>query len=738
MVVAIGLCWNIYHTTSEIDAAFSAFTDKELRTLEHILKFRASLGEHERLLYEYYATVDREPAITRLAVLRNTLEQELVYLQNTFDNNEQCQILAKTYEGFSYEYKQLDNILTAEKIDWNAARESLAQLTRHGQAAIPALDELFQAVGKNSEFVRKQVEVKLMEMVIIVTGFVILVLAIILMAGYFIREMLIADNKRKRLAYFPERSPIAVFRLSSDGTVEYQNPASHRIAAQLDVQLETVLPPEISTWTSELRDSGKQSHSYEYTLCDHILSANLQYLPDLRSYHLYISDVTEQRKAEKELHYLAYYDPISDLPSRRSFLKECENWINKGDFAFSVVMIGFHRFEIAARDLGMDVVDELIKQIGQRLLSVLMEVTDSRIKTAQLYRFSGASFIILLQVHDDSNLYNITEHIADSLLQHASNPIRVQRREVCLRPEIGASFYPGDAVAPAQLLGNASAAIAHLMKESRHGYQPVTPEIMRAEHAWHETETAMRQGLERGEFCLYYQPKINLINRQISGMEALVRWNRRDRGFISPMDFIPVAEESGLIVPLGTWVLDEACHQMFSWQKLDKSKFSVAVNISRLQFQQDNFITLVESMLHKHELNPEDLELEITESMLMQDLTRNLETLNGLRQLGIGLSLDDFGTGYSSLGYLRQFPVTQLKIDKSFIDNIASESRERAIVRTIIQLAHQLDMTVVAEGVETEQQAEILSGLGCDELQGYYFSKPLAAQDFEQWRLNFE
>lgn len=217
-----------------------------------------------------------------------------------------------------------------------------------------------------------------------------------------------------------------------------------------------------------------------------------------------------------------------------------------------------------------------------------------------------------------------------------------------------------------------------------------------------------------------------------------MRWNRRDKGVVSPLDFIPVAKESGLIISLGDWVLDEASCQASVWLKSDRQKFSTAVNISKLQLHLDNFVEVVENILKKYGLSPNVLDLEITESMLMQDLERNLETLNLLRKTIVGLSLDDFGTGYSSLGYLRQFPVTQLKIDKSFIDNFASESRESAIVRTIIQLAHQLDMTVVAEGVETEQQAKILSSLECDELQGYYFSKPHAAHDFEQWWLNFE
>jgi len=380
----------------------------------------------------------------------------------------------------------------------------------------------------------------------------------------------------------------------------------------------------------------------------------------------------------------------------------------------------------------------LVKRIGQRLLMFIGESKYKLNSKIHLYRSMGVSFLLLIHTERDKGIRDFTDEIANLCHdQLTSESLNVQRREIWLRPVIGASFYPDDATYASQLIGNASAAMSWLANSNKQGYQPVTAEIIRDEQDWNEIEAALRQVLKLNELLLYYQPKISLFDKKLSGMEALVRWNRKDKGLVSPAVFIPVAEESGLIVPIGNWVLDEACRQARLWRDSFAKEFSISVNVSQLQLNQNDFCDVVKNILQKYELEPEVLDLEITESMLMQDPERNLKTLLLLRQLGVGLSLDDFGTGYSSLEYLQHFPITTLKIDRTFIKNMSDQSRNYAVVRTIIDLAHELNLSVVAEGIETDDQLDILSRYQCDEFQGFYFSKPLPAEEFEQWHRNY-
>ena len=736
-ILAAGLCWSIYRSTSEVDHAFTTFVDEDLQTLDHLFSVRANLSEHERLLYEYYATTERTPVLLRLGLLRRTLGEDLAFLRDRFVSSTHFQALERAYAGFSDELERLDAILKDPATDWDTARASLVRLSDHGREAAPALDQLFQVVSARSERTQARVGGRLEEITALVVGFVIVALALALAVGYFTRETLRTDAARRRLAYFPERNPEPIFCLTLDGEVTYVNPSCHRLAARIDENLPSILPPDIKDRIQTLLSSSKQSLCYEYELCGHVFSATLQLLPDLGLCHVYVTDVTEQRNAEKELRFLAYHDPITNLPNRHSFLDDCESWAGEQDFAFSVVTIAFLRFELVVRNLGLDAVDELLKQLGHQLSSALADA-DAGIHTARIYRLSGASFAVLLRAQQDTELREVTERVADLLLLEATQPFRVRRREFWLHPAIGASFCPDDTITAATLIGHASAALARLAAENRQGYQTFTPEIMGMEETWLETETALRHGLEQGEFHLYYQPKVVAADGNVCGLEALIRWDRTGHGLVSPADFIPVAEESGLILMLGYWVLNETCRQAAVWRSSGLDRFTVAVNVSALQFQQADFITHVQQALQRHGLDARYLELEITESLLMKDLERNIATLKALRELGLELLLDDFGTGYSSLEYLRRFPVTRLKIDRAFVTNIVDEPRECAIVRAMIELAHQLDMKVVAEGVETQQQAALLTRLDCDEFQGYYFCRPLAPANVLTWWLDWK
>ncbi|MCG8379960.1 MAG: EAL domain-containing protein, partial [Proteobacteria bacterium] len=578
-LLAIGLCWNIYQSANTIDHAFSEFTEQEIQTLDNLFRVRTNLSEHERLLYEYYATTERTSILIKLTLVRDTLQDDLSYLKNIFNNNEQYQVLEQTYAGFTEELERLDKNLKAPSIDWDTARESLVNLTAHGQAAIPALDYLFDMVGEHSSNTQKMVEAQLGEMIVLVIGFVFVVLVVALAVGFFIRETLHANAERRKLSYFTERNPIAIFSLSLEGELIYANPATHRLAAKIDDNLQNILPPDIKSYVQRVRESKENSLTFDYQLNDHTLSATMQLLPDLKVCHIYIKDVTREREAKKELQYLVNHDPVSGVPNRRSFITDCNNWVEEQGYAFSVLILGFHNFEIIARNLGVEVVDELIKDIGKRLNLAILK-SELNIHTARCYRFSGASFAILLRSDRDSEIKKMTNMTAELLIEEVSQPIHVKRREFWLQPVVGASFCPEDALTTSNLINNASAAMAHLIEEGQHGYQPTIAKIINAEQNWLDIESGLRQGLEKGEFRVHYQPKVTVKGFHVHGMEALIRWNREGHRMVNPAEFIPVAEDSGLIVLLGAWILDESCRQATEWYNSGHSNFSIAINIS--------------------------------------------------------------------------------------------------------------------------------------------------------------
>jgi EAL domain-containing protein (putative c-di-GMP-specific phosphodiesterase class I) len=307
-----------------------------------------------------------------------------------------------------------------------------------------------------------------------------------------------------------------------------------------------------------------------------------------------------------------------------------------------------------------------------------------------------------------------------------------------ITPSIGVSLFPSHGKNAQTLLTNADAAMYSAKKQGRNNVQVFAADMNTSFPERLKLETDLRRALERREFELHYQPMIDIQLGRMVGMEALLRWRHPDRGLVSPAEFIPLAEETGLIIPIGRWVLEEACAQNKAWQNKGLGKLRVSVNISAVQFRQKDLLETIARALTQSGLAPEDLEVEITESTVMQNASEAIVTLERLSRTGVLISIDDFGTGYSSLSYLKSFPLNTLKIDRSFIRDISVDKDDAAIVRAIIGLAHNLRLKVVAEGVETEQQLEYLRSLESDEYQGYYCSRPLAVADFERYVRDLE
>ena len=455
--------------------------------------------------------------------------------------------------------------------------------------------------------------------------------------------------------------------------------------------------------------------------------AEITFDNDGRAVYLFgtIQDVTERRQVQERLRYLAYFDSLTGLPNRQQVNEHLDRAMFEAaslDRLVAIMFLDLDRFKNINDTLGHDVGDALLKQVAVRLKASLRP-GDS------ISRLGGDEFILIL-----GNIAHINDvtRVAQKILDQFVPPFRIAGRDLFISPSVGITLYPFDDSNPENLLRNADIAMYRAKELGRNNFQFYTPELNVRAARRLELETGLRRALENEEFVLHYQPLVNMQTGKIIGMEALLRWRHPEFGLIPPMDFIPLAEETGLIVPIGEWVLRTACAQIKRWHATGFPAMHVAVNLSSVQLQQKNFAETVKRALSDTGLEPRYLDLELTESLLMHDMEAVEKILKELKTQGVLFSLDDFGTGYSSLSYLKRFPIDFLKIDRSFVNDINQDRYGAGIVRAIIVMAHTLGIRVIAEGVETAEQLAFLRAQECDISQGYFCSEPLATEIFTE------
>ena len=432
-------------------------------------------------------------------------------------------------------------------------------------------------------------------------------------------------------------------------------------------------------------------------------------------------DVTEQKLSEQRLHQLAHFDVLTNLPNRRTFAERIQHEIDlavRRNTMLAVVFIDIDHFKTINDSLGHATGDLVLQAVANRLRTCL-RIGDT------VARIGGDEFVILLEGNSKRETF---ERVAHKLAESLTEAVMIAGREMYVAASMGISVFPHDGTDSETLLRNADTAMYRAKTAGRNCWRFFDESM--AAHASRrlELETALRRAAERSELVLYYQPQRSLHNDRIVAVEALLRWQRPERGMVSPMEFIPLAEESGLIVPIGEWVLFTACTQAAAWWHDYKVELRVAVNIAAKQIHHKGFVEQVRDTLAITGLPAEFLELEITESSIIENVEESVNKLHQLKQLGVSVAIDDFGTGYSSLSYLKQLPVDRLKIDRSFVKDTPDDIDDCAIVRTVISMSHNLGLSVIAEGVETQRQLDFLRAQHCDEIQGYLLSVPLPAQ----------
>jgi diguanylate cyclase (GGDEF)-like protein/PAS domain S-box-containing protein len=438
-----------------------------------------------------------------------------------------------------------------------------------------------------------------------------------------------------------------------------------------------------------------------------------------------VEDITERKLYQARIEQQANYDTLTGLANRSLLNDRLQQGILTAasyGTRLAVVFVDLDRFKFINDTLGHHVGDRLLQTMAERFKACVREFDT-------IARLGGDEFVLLIngQTTPDG-----VATVMERMLELIAYPWRHGESEFEITCSIGVALYPDDGADADTLLKHADSAMYRAKEHGRNNFQFFTNDINLLMKERLELETNLRRAMEREQFELHYQPRIDLGTRGIVGCEALMRWQVPGQGMVEPGRFIPVSEETGLIVPIGKWVLETACWQNKAWQTAGLPPIVVSVNVSPRQFRQGNLVQTISEVLAQTNLDPQYLEIELTENMVMHDGEQMIQMLHAIKDLGVQISVDDFGTGYSSLSYLKRFPVDRLKIDRSFVRYLGSDADDAAIVRTIIALGHNLGLKVIAEGVETEEQVQFLADNGCDELQGYYFAKPLAVRGFRK------
>jgi len=479
-------------------------------------------------------------------------------------------------------------------------------------------------------------------------------------------------------------------------------------------------------WQGEFWDKTKTGRVFpKLTSISAIKNENNEDLFYIASFN----DITERKEAEERIAHLAHHDILTGLPNRFSLedrLAQALSIANRDQSRVAVFFIDLDRFKNINDSLGHQVGDKLLIEVAERL--------KKGIRASDIVaRIGGDEFVVVLTQISDNTQAAV---IAETLLKEVSKPYKIDTHSLTTTPSIGISIYPDDSSDGDELIRNADIAMYHAKENGRNNYHYFTNSMLLAAQERLQFQGELRSAMEQGNLELHYQPQIHTSEGCVSSVEALIRWRHPERGSIAPKDFIPLAEETGLIHELSEWIFDEACRQLSAWMKLGIQNLKMSINLSAKQLHSSDLSEIVEATLKKHQLRGQDLELEITETAAMVDPEVAVQQLTSLRELGVGLAIDDFGTGYSSLSYLKRLPIQVLKLDRTFVHDIEHDQNDLEISAATISLAHNLGLKVVAEGVETEAQVQFLIAHQCDYLQGYYFSRPLPAMEATRYLQN--
>lgn len=722
LTLGIVLSAFVYLSSAKVEQNTLNLVENEIPILDQLKQLDSSFNQQEHFLYEYYATQNRNlfsESFRRQSQTTNrlieTLRGDLVGTDKEITRLKEAQeYVIKMANEFD---KNMDN--SGFNVDWDLARDQLRMFTELRRNTKPLLDQIATDTKQRVTLSYYDTRRSLKQTSYLVLAYSVLILFIAVVIGRYSKRYVDVSVNNKRLALFPLKNPNPIISIDQQDRIVFSNPATDELLSATSLSIDEFFRQIKKTVKQQQKQIFEQDHihqQFELKLQNKTLSCYLHWLKEMSTWDLHIIDVTSEKQAEAKLNFQAFHEIETGLYNKNKLLEQVNEFCNlNAEFALGEIELR-HYSQLVSR-LGLEqarqtftelalFIEKLIKQKLQNQEHMLFHMSDKQLSL--LFQSSGCKKQL-------SELVNFVER-------------NVEQHSFCggvhVELDFGFACYPEHASDANSLVKCVNIALEKAVNTDHSSLVIYHSDLGDKIHKEICLTNALRHAIDASELQLHFQPQLNIQNDQIVGLETLIRWPT-DEGFISPAEFIPLAEKSGLIIPLGKWILETACHQAKTFIDSGYPNLVVAINISPQQFQQPNFLNTVEQALLGAQVPPENIELEITEGVIMYNEKDTIELLNKLKNLGLKLSIDDFGTGYSSLSYLKQFPIDKLKIDQSFIFKLDESSQDRAIVNTIIDLGTNLNLTLIAEGVETESNIHALKKMGCQEIQGYFFSRPL-------------
>jgi EAL domain-containing protein (putative c-di-GMP-specific phosphodiesterase class I)/GGDEF domain-containing protein len=723
LVLGLSLSVLVYSSSQKIKENAVELVEQRIPILTSVNQLIADLSEQERNIYEYYRSQDgelfeKEHKEIQLAFI---MHSEILHEQESL-SDEDAIIVAKQAEisllaeSFHHVMETRDS---SENQTWEDLRALLTEISTVRRELLPmllkvekmtkqAVDEAHHATLTQMDFTHN-----------IVTFYGI---AIVMLAGliaWYIRQYILTNAKNTRLALFSHRNPNPILSVNNLGELVFSNPACNTLLISQGLNendIEKLLPSHFLNVRQRLTECDSSAMTLEQTLGDRILQMSIHWLKELDAYDIHLLDVTEQKVAEQKVKHLAFYQPLTNLPNQYKLNEDIDAHLaSKNHFSLGVFAVS--DFNQLVSSVGVEATSLIVTTLAKNIISQLEAGVN-------LYQLNDSQFALISQ-HQLSE--PALENLTHSILQVAQQSIVTSYGEFFIELNFGYSLSPEHSVERGSMLKHAHAALAEASKGEHQHFSLFDMSYAKKIEQSANLIDKLRQVIDKEELFLVFQPQLHLKSNKITGIETLVRW-KHDGEIISPVDFIPLAEQSGLIVPIGEWILNQACILAKQLVDLGYIDIVVAVNVSPRQFSHPSFSASVYQALNQSGLSPRNLELEITEGVFMHNEEGTLEVLHELKSSGISLSIDDFGTGYSSLSYLKRLPIDKLKIDQSFIRDCHENEEDRVIVSTIVELGKSLGLSLIAEGVEEAVHVDFLKSLQCDEIQGYWYSRPIEAE----------
>lgn len=715
-IIAVLMLVFVITTSRAVINLLDEINDQRIPQAKAVARIQSLLIQHERVLYSCYINQDITGIGENMAALQKEIHTSIDFLATDGMLANYAQSIRKNFRPIEQTAYQLEAAMQSEPINEELAMDLLGNITNLSAVAEDDLISTAQMLDQVSHDGMDSNRDMVSRLSVVMSSFSVSMGVLFVLFILFLIRYNQESKKRKQLNQFPELNPNPVLSFDLNFNLNYCNPATLKTLKKHigeDAQDEQILPKDYKHRLEQMEKLDLARQTWTFEIGDLIFLYRVHFAKAQKMIQIYIENVTEQFNQQKKLEYIAYHDEITDLPNRNYLMVELNRSVKNNETKFLLVMYVIGLAKVVSH-AGNEAANDVVKQIKQRFL------------------LAGFNLIKL-----ETNLYalNLDEFNKEQqqlLYEIFNHAFCFESQSFDLKVEVGIASSE-QAQSGFQLINNASRALHTLEKKNDQWFALYDQTLGEKILEKNEREQDLKKAIEANELVLHYQPQQCLKDSTFSGCEALVRWQRKDK-LLSPFFFIPLAEEIGFITKIGDWVLETAIKQVADWQSQGKFLNDVmAINVSAQQFVKPNFVDQVKMLLRDFDVEAKNIELEITETVFMDDIEYCIKVMNDLKALGVLLAIDDFGTGYSSFSYLTRFPVDKLKIDKAFVDDVDKEQGQ-TIVKAMIELGHHLNMDVLCEGVEHKNQSQIITSLGCDQIQGYFFAKPITHQQlFERF-----